>query len=244
MPKKCKCKTSDSQRRFLLLKITLRDITPPIWRRFVVPNDLTLEDLHCCIQVIMGWMNSHLYEFVVGGRDGRRYSGSPMGDMGNLYGGMDDFGDENASDVDLGFADRKGMKFSYTYDFGDSWGHEIVVEDANYDYSGDPPVVVLKGKRNCPPEDCGGPYGYENVLETLKHPENDEDDLLEWIGDYDPEEFDLEDINDTLSVMFGKPKKTVKKAAKKAATKTVKKTTKKTATKKATTKKVSPKKKA
>lgn len=215
-PKKRAKKAKDSPRRFLLLKITLRDVSPPIWRRFVVPNDFTFADFHESIQIIMGWMNSHLYEFAVGGRHGQRYTGSPFDPFA---GPMDDFGDNNASDYDLSFIDRKGMKFSYTYDFGDCWDHTIVVEDANYDYSGESPVVVLKGKRNCPPEDCGGVGGYEHILEVLKNPEKDDDDLLEWVGDYDPEDFDMEEINAELLYRFG-PKKTTKKTVKKAAKKT------------------------
>jgi hypothetical protein len=90
----------------------------------------------------------------------------------------------------------------------------------------EPPVVVLDGKRNCPPEDCGGTWGYANLLEALadkKHPEHR--DMKEWIGKYDPEEFDLEELNATLTHRFGLPKsrkKTTKKAVKKTAKKTKK----------------------
>lgn len=221
-------------RRFLLLKITLKGTSPPIWRRFVAPSDMPLDVLHACLQIIMGWENSHLYEFEVGGRRGQRYTGTPVGDTSDIFGDMDDYGDLNASSADLSFLTRKGMKFTYIYDMGDSWDHEIVVEDANYNYSGDPPVVVLKGKRNCPPEDCGGVYGYYDILELLKNPKKDKDGILEWLGDYDPEAFDIDEINDELArrVVGPKPKKAAKKTAKKTTKKTAKKTVKKSTKKK------------
>jgi len=209
-PKK---RSKTEERRYLQLKVALRDISPPIWRRFVVPNDFTLAQLHECLQIIMGWDNDHLYEFIVGGRrDGRHYS-VPMDD---LY----DTGDEDAADFDLSFLTRKGMKFTYVYDFGDSWDHEIVAEDVNYNHADDdPPVFVLKGKRNCPPEDCGGGWGYANLVEALADPEHPEhEDMMEWIGEYDPEEFDIEEINADLIGRFGLPKprkKTTKKGTKK-----------------------------
>ena len=211
MPRPARKKTS-GERRYLQLKVTLKNISPPIWRRFVVPNDFTLEDLHVCLQIIMGWQNSHMYEFVVGGRrDGRSYISTPFGDLG-----VGDFDAEDPADYDLGFLSRKGMKFSYIYDMGDSWDHEIVAENVNYDHSGDePPVVVLAGKRNCPPEDCGGSWGYADLLETLadkKHPEHDE--MAEWIGEYDPEEFDIDECKATLIKVFGLPKSSKKKGKK------------------------------
>jgi len=224
MPSRARKKAAKTvERRYLQLKVTLKDISPPIWRRFVVPNDFTLAELHDCLQIVMGWENSHLYEFIVGGRrDGRRYYGAPFSDI-DLD--LDDFDAEDPADYDLGFLSRKGMKFSYTYDMGDSWDHEIVAENVNYDHPGDvPPVVVLAGKRNCPPEDCGGSWGYTNLLEALadkEHPEHD--DMTEWISEYDPEEFDVEECNADLSRRFGSPKPS-KKATKKAAKKATKKT--------------------
>jgi len=211
-----KQKSTTGERRFLQLKITLKDISPPIWRRFIVPNDMTLDLLHTCLQIIMGWDNYHLYEFIIGGRrGGRHYSAAP-----DFVDDWDDFGTEDATRYDLSFLTRKGMKFTYIYDMGDSWDHEIVAENVNYEHPGDePPVVVLTGKRNCPPEDCGGSWGYANLLEALadkKHPEHR--DMKEWIGEYDSEEFDLEEINAELASRIGVPelrKKTSKKTTKK-----------------------------
>ncbi len=226
-PRPAAAKPSGSgERQFLQLKITLKGISPPIWRRFVVPNDFTLDQLHGCLQIIMGWSNYHLYEFIVGGkRNGTYYSAPSSDDMEDIFGGFDDYGSENADDYDLNFLSKKGMKFLYIYDMGDSWEHEIVVENANYEYSGDLPVFVLDGKRNCPPEDCGGSWGYANLLEALadrKHPEHR--DMKEWIGKFDPEEFDLNDCNAALASRFGTLRK---KTAKKTAKKTTKKSSKK-----------------
>ena len=202
------------KRRFLQLKVVLKDISPPIWRRFVVPSDFSLAQLHECLQIIMGWDNYHLYEFIVGGRrDGQHYT--------VIMDGFDDH--EDAEDHDLNFLTRKGMKFSYFYDFGDSWDHDIVAENVNYEHPEDePPVTVLAGKRNCPPEDCGGSWGYANLVEALankEHPEHEE--LTEWIGEYAPEDFCLEEVNAILASRFGKTKtsrskKGTKKTAKKS----------------------------
>lgn len=175
---------TNGERRFLQLKITLKDISPPIWRRFVVPSDFDLDQLHDCLQIIMGWGNYHLYEFIIGGkRNGTRYSPSDMDDgMGDFFGGFDDFGDENTADCDLSFLTKKGMKFLYTYDMGDSWEHEIVTENVNYEHPGDPLVFMLDGKRNCPPEDCGGSWGYANLLDALsdrKHPEHQDNERMD-----------------------------------------------------------------
>ena len=220
MPCPVQKKASKTERRYLQLKVSLKDISPPIWRRFVVPNDFTLEQLHDCLQIIMGWEDSHMYEFIVGGRrGGRSFVGSPFGDVD-----VDDLGAEDPADYNLGFLTKKGMKFTYIYDMGDSWDHEIVVENADYDHPSDePPVVVLKGKRNCPPEDCGGSWGYTELVEALadkEHPQHE--DMMEWISEYDPEEFNMEECNAALISRFGLPqlrKKVAKKAVKKAAKK-------------------------
>ena len=174
------------------LKITLRDIRPPIWRRVQVQGSETLEHLHYVAQIAMGWTNSHLHSFSV---EGIEY-GVPMPDLG-----FDELGLKDESKVKLGklIAGEK-FKFFYQYDFGDSWEHEILVEkvlkvDVEVDYP-----ICLKAKRACPPEDCGGIWGYESFLEAIRdtqHPEHTE--MLEWVGGtFDPEETDLDEINKEL----------------------------------------------
>ena len=174
------------------LKITLRDIRPPIWRRVQVRASEALAHLHDVAQISMGWTNSHLHSFTVEGVD----YGFPMPDLG-----FDDLGFKDESKVKLGkLIPGEKFKFFYQYDFGDSWEHEILVEkvlkaDAEVDYP-----LCTKAKRACPPEDCGGVWGYESFLEAIQdaqHPEHTE--MLEWVGGtFDSEETDLDGINQEL----------------------------------------------
>jgi hypothetical protein len=172
------------------LKITLRDTKPPIWRRVEVLSTLKLSDLHNVIQEAMGWWNGHLHSFEI---DGVEY-----GEPDPNY----DFAVRSERQVKLDqVITREKQKFRYTYDFGDGWEHDILVEKV---LPVDPEVrypICLKGKRACPPEDCGGPWGYAELLETLKDPSHPEhDSMLEWVGGeaIDPEEFDLEEVNQRL----------------------------------------------
>jgi hypothetical protein len=170
------------------LKITLRHIRPPVWRRLQVP-DCTLAQLHDVIQTCMGWDGYHLHAFEVGGEE----FGPPDPT------GMLESGDERqvklSQIVDQGF-----KKFTYTYDFGDSWEHVIEVEKTVPAEAGARYPRCIAGKRACPPEDCGGPWGYADFLEKIQnanHPEHE--DMLEWAGgEFDPEAFDLEAINEEL----------------------------------------------
>jgi len=172
------------------LKVTLDDIKPPIWRRIQVRSDITLFHLHRIIQITMGWSGGHLHQFII---DGEAYS-VPHPD--DFYKVMDE------RDIMLNqFIKKENARFAYEYDFGDSWYHIILVEkilppelDKYY-------PVCLKGKRACPPEDCGGPYGYDEFLEAIQNPEHpDHEEMLDWIEyDFDPEEFDIDDINTVLT---------------------------------------------
>ena len=176
-------------------KITLRDIRPPIWRRVQVRSDATLGHLHWVIQFAMGWTNSHLHSFSIQGVD---YS-MAMPDLG-----LDDLDMLNEQPVKLSkVVTGEKFKFFYLYDFGDSWEHEVIVEkvltaekDTHY-------PVCIKAKRACPPEDCGGTWGYQELLEAIKDPEHPEHALrLEWLGtSFDPEEADLDEINDLLKTI-------------------------------------------
>ncbi len=171
------------------LKITLRGSKPPIWRRTQVRGDTTLAKLHVIFQIVMGWTNSHLHQFIVHGAE----YGVPDPDY--------DMDIEDEKRVKLGeliFAEKE--KLIYEYDFGDSWEHEILVETILPIEKGLHYPICLKGKRACPPEDCGGIWGYSEFLEAIEdvnHPEHD--DMLEWIGgEFDSEEFDVESINREL----------------------------------------------
>jgi len=178
------------------LKITLKDIRPPIWRRVQVPSDITLDQLHWVIQISMGWTNSHLHSFTIQGID----YGEPTPEFG-----FDEMGLQNEEPVKLSQVIRgEKFKFLYLYDFGDSWEHEILVEKV---LEADPEInypICIKGKRACPPEDCGGAWGYGSFLEAIQdpsHPEHEE--MLEWVGgEFDPEDPQLEDIDSRLHMMF------------------------------------------
>jgi hypothetical protein len=171
------------------LKVSLKGVKPPIWRTVQVSGDVSLGELHEILQIAMGWTDSHLHQFVVGDV----YYSIPAP--------QSDFDVKDESRVKLRqVAPVAKSKMVYEYDFGDGWEHEILVEKIQPPEAGVRYPLCLKGKRACPPEDCGGVWGYESLLETIKdpnHPEHDE--MLEWLGgEFDPEEFDLDSINQDL----------------------------------------------
>ncbi len=172
------------------LKITLRGSKPPIWRRVQVPGRATLYQLHWIIQMAMGWTNSHLHQFIIGGE---YYSEPSPFDFEQVV-------DERKFKL-CELIPFEKARFVYEYDFGDSWQHVILVEKIIPPEPGARYPRCIKGKRACPPEDVGGVWGYEEMLAALKdssHPEREM--YAEWIGDdFDPEEFDLEWVNDDLS---------------------------------------------
>lgn len=169
----------------LQLRITLEEVDPAIWRRLLVPSGIRLDKLHDIIQVAMGWTDSHLHGFTIGKQ---RYG---------MH--LDDFAegelDEKKFTVRAAVGDER--RFRYEYDFGDDWQHQVVVEEVIRVPAELPFAVCLDGQRSCPPEDCGGPYGYANLLNAVSDPEHEEyDEYIEWIGDdFDPEEFELATTN-------------------------------------------------
>lgn len=173
-------------------KITLKGIRPPIWRRFQVHSHITFVELHHTIQAVMGWAGYHLHQYFVNGyllTDRETLDESGYGD-----------GDVAKSWLNK-FVQREGEKFVYEYDFGDSWEHELLLEKILEPEAGVTYPRCLKGKRACPPEDCGGVWGYQLFLEALQDPENPEyEELLEWLDyEFDPEKFDLEWVNKQLA---------------------------------------------
>ncbi len=174
------------------IKVTLEGSKPPIWRRLLVRSDITLGDLHTIIQAAMGWWDYHLHQFTVGGT----YFGVPDPDYDSYMEMQDE------EEVTLGqVAPRGGFKFHYEYDFGDGWIHQVLVEKVLPPEPSQSYPVCIKGQRACPPEDVGGMWGYYDFLEALQDPEHEEhESYLEWIGgDFDPEAFDLDEVNETLS---------------------------------------------
>lgn len=171
------------------LKITLRDSRPPIWRRVLVPGGFSLRKLHQVVQIAMGWTDSHLHQFAVGGINyGEPHPDDEM-----------EMNDERRFTLDQ-VAPREKSKFTYEYDFGDGWDHEILVEKILPPEPGVKYPLCVKGKRACPPEDVGGVWGYDTFLKAIRDPDHEEhDSYLEWIGgEFDPEAFDLDEINQEL----------------------------------------------
>lgn len=171
------------------LKVTLEDISPPIWRRLVVPESLTLRQLHQVLQIAFGWQDYHLHLFEIGDREYAEPGGidaDPERDVRS---------DRGTRLQSLVLA--PGDVFAYQYDFGDSWYHAVEVEAVVREPAR---VTCLAGARAAPPEDCGGPPGYERLLEALADPDDDEhEDMLDWVGGaFDPEGFDLNLINRQL----------------------------------------------
>lgn len=174
------------------LKISLKHAKPPVWRRVLVPAGIELLALHEVIQAVFGWTNSHLHQFI----DGRTFYQPGAEDDGFM--GMESV---NSIGVPLKALLRKEKdKIVYEYDFGDSWEHVVLLEKVLPADPKQPLPVCIKGKRACPPEDCGGVFGYFQLLETLAGPDCDEkEELLDWLGDpIDPEAFDLEEVNARL----------------------------------------------
>jgi hypothetical protein len=173
------------------LKIVLQGSKPPIWRRVLVKSNITLDVLHEMIQAVMGWYNVHLHQFDVYGT----FYSSPAFQL-------EETEDESRIKLDRVLTQPRD-KFTYEYDFGDGWEHQIVLEKILPVEPRTLYPVCIKGKRNCPPEDIGGIWSYQHFLAVLQdpnHPQHAESlEQLEWIGgDFDPEEFDLTEINKGL----------------------------------------------
>ena len=175
------------------IKITLERIAPPIWRRIEVPGDVTLAELHNLIQRAMGWEDCHMWSFQV---EKINYEIET-----DVFDSGDGPKSRSAGDTTLAQAtEARRITFRYWYDFGDDWFHALKVERVSEPEPGVIYPRCLDGARACPPEDCGGPWGYQHQLDALadpKHPEHE--DALEWMGkDWDAEAFDLDAVNKAI----------------------------------------------
>lgn len=176
------------------LKITLDGITPAIWRRFLVSSNITLDRLHDSIQIVMGWTNSHLHMFEIK----EQIFGDPQDDEFGEMGTLDETQYRLRKAIE-----QESQRLRYDYDFGDGWRHTLLLEEI---LPPDPSMrlpVCLKGKRACPPEDVGGIGGYAYYLEALRNPKHTEhEEYLAWSGgEFDPEAFDLDLVNQRLRNM-------------------------------------------
>lgn len=181
--------TSKSVPTVYQLKVALQVIQPEIWRRVHV-LDLTLYELHVVIQIAMGWQNCHLHDFTIG----KVKYGEPNDWVENV----------NEDKVKLSEIVAKHKKFTYQYDFGDSWEHTITIEKSP---TVDPDAVYplcIDGARACPPEDCGSYWGYFEFVEAMTNPKHKRHkELKEWYGGpYDPEVFDRDAANAMMRQVF------------------------------------------
>jgi hypothetical protein len=170
-------------------RIELKGIEPKIWRSVQLNDNTQLLDLHYAAQIAMGWYDSHLYQFE---KDGMIYGDPEALEDGNVQ------DDSIVNIVDI-FKNEKDS-ISYVYDFADNWEHSIILEKIIDAKEPLPHLLCVGGKRNCPPEDCGGVGGYQEMLEVLKTPDTTEyKELIEWIGgEFDPEAFEIGIINDSF----------------------------------------------
>lgn len=170
-------------------KVKLKGIRPPIWRRFQVTNKITLYELHQVLQTVMGWENCHPYQFTIQGT----YFCDPDSCCTSR--------DVDASKVKLWqVLTEPKKKLLYQYDFGDDWRHEVVLEKILPPAEGVQYPVCLAGARACPPEDCGGDWEYQALLAAISDPAHERyGEAVEWLGkSFDPEAFDLEQVNQWL----------------------------------------------
>lgn len=189
-------------------KVTLRDISPTIWRRIQVPEKYTFWDLHVAIQDSMGWLDYHLHAFRFPETDGKRPMEIGLPDEESNHPILSGW------EVPIGdYFIRPGVATLYEYDFGDGWQHDIVLEAVLLGEPKEKYPLCIAGERACPPEDCGGQPGYEHLLEVLRQPKHPERiDMVEWLKShaknyhpFDPEHFEAE------AVRFRNPKKRLTK---------------------------------
>lgn len=182
----------------LQLLVELDDVTPLVWRRILIPTNITMAKLHDVLQATMGWTNSHLHAFTVGDeRYGMCFDDYPEDEI-----------DEN--DVAVRKALRGHGRFLYEYDFGDSWSHTVTIESEIPTVHALKYALCLGGENACPPEDVGGSGGYERFLAALADPSHEEhEDYVAWLGEpsFDRRHFSLVDVNAALQSVPQRPRR-------------------------------------
>ncbi len=172
-----------------VLRVTLEEIEPVVWRRVAVPSDTKLPKLNRMLEAAMGWEGYHLHMF----RIGELRFGQP--DLDDMW--LIDERKVTAAQV----LPHLGSELTWDYDFGDGWSHRVVVEDGDDpEASGPLRPQCLAGERACPPEDCGGPRRYMDLMQIIVDPTHEEyEDLMEWLPlDFDPTAFDVDTANRRL----------------------------------------------
>lgn len=179
-------------RDILTLRIELLHVSPLVWRQLEIPVSITLETLHDIVQAAMGWSDSHLWEFEI---DGRSYA---------LQNEDDELRERPAIDASSTTLTQilkvRETTIGYRYDFGDDWELQLTLAARRPETAGTTYPRYIGGERNAPPEDCGGVPGFGELLCALADPTNPElSELLEWVGDYDPDVIDEASIRLALA---------------------------------------------
>jgi len=179
-------------RRLYQFKVILRDISPQIWRRIQVCEDYTLHQLHRVLQIAVGWENYHLYEFRI---DRAKYREPHPENERKIR----DAKKAKLRQVLSGV----GTELEYVYDFGDDWYHDLVLESILLP---SPDVLYprcVNGERSGPPEDAGGPWGYQEYLKAMADPDHERhEDMMNWRGPFDPGKFSEDAVNLKLEISF------------------------------------------
>src|SRR5437867_1088649 len=175
----------------LRLRVSLQEVEPEIWRLLLVRESMTLARLHSFLQRTMGWTNSHLYQFEI--------EGQVFTDL-DTWEPFEEEDEEPGDPAVTRLRDlhlKEGAAFTYLYDFGDYWMHDIVVQEIVPVAESQRLPQCSAGARACPPEDCGGPSGYFQLLEAIHDPMHAEhESYLEWLGgSFDPEAFSVRRAN-------------------------------------------------
>ncbi len=186
------------KKKYYEIKIELMEVEPAVWRRFVVPAEISLDRLHDVIQIVMGWQDEHLHEFNFGKHRYVEIIDDEFDDKETFL--------EGTVRLNKHFK-KKGDSCIYVYDFGDSWSHRLTLENSDFKRSEDDfEMWCLEGDRACPPEDVGGPPGYEEFCKIIKSPKNKEHaSTVAWSNGlqptgkkFDPAWFDGDMVNVTL----------------------------------------------
>ncbi len=196
--------------RVFQFRIVLREVEPPVWRTIQVPETYSFWDLHVAIADAMGWRDYHLHLFHVPrpGTDKPLQIGIPDEDA---FEGDEPIRPGWEVPIASHFT-RPGVTVRYDYDFGDGWEHDITLEAIAPRQEDQKYPICIGGARACPPEDCGGAGGYDNLLEAIRDPDHEEhDSMLEWLGGrFDPEKFDASTVKfdnprQRWKIAFGPP---------------------------------------
>ena len=185
------------------LRISLQYLQPEIWRLIRVPHDIRMDRLHHVLQMAFGWTNSHLHQFhlIDGAGNITGYVGKPDPDSPGDFLGRRSPTQNEAKRLLKNFIEKPGDRIGYEYDFGDSWLHDLTLAAVHEQTTRLTSPLCLDGARSGPPEDCGGPPGFEHLLDVLKKPKHREHaEMKGWLGDdFDPAAFDLTGINRALA---------------------------------------------